>query len=240
MSRPVANVYIDGFNLYRRALEGRPEYKWLNIVKLAEYLLPDHDIGNVRYFTALLRQGLFEDVQTPVRQQMYLRALATEPRVDIKYGRFRNDKRDMPVHPQMIMLSTMTFVKTAVRKREEKGSDVNLASRMVADAFRNQADIYVLLSNDSDQVGPMKMMKQELGFSTGLIFPTTSAKSCKELVHTGPDLMVNISDEALAASQFPSTLKDQVGQFHRPKAWKVRTKQPLKSEGPAEAGPSNR
>lgn len=29
--RPRAIVYIDGFNLYRRALSGHPELKWLDL-----------------------------------------------------------------------------------------------------------------------------------------------------------------------------------------------------------------
>ena len=37
------NVYIDGFNLYRRRLEGT-EYKWLDLEKLAEQLLPGREI----------------------------------------------------------------------------------------------------------------------------------------------------------------------------------------------------
>ena len=46
------NVYVDGFNLYYGALKRTP-FKWIDLVKLAELLLPDgHRINRLRYFTA--------------------------------------------------------------------------------------------------------------------------------------------------------------------------------------------
>ena len=43
-----ARVYVDGFNLYYGALRGTP-FKWLNLVKLAELLLPDgHRVDRLR------------------------------------------------------------------------------------------------------------------------------------------------------------------------------------------------
>ena len=35
------NVYIDGFNLYYRALRRTP-YRWLDVRRLAQLLLPQH------------------------------------------------------------------------------------------------------------------------------------------------------------------------------------------------------
>ena len=49
------NVYIDGFNLYHRALQNTP-YKWLDLFKLSQALLPKHEINRIRYFTALVEQ----------------------------------------------------------------------------------------------------------------------------------------------------------------------------------------
>lgn len=45
-------VYIDGFNLYYRALKGTP-FKWLNLQSLCESVLPKHlKIDQVNYYTA--------------------------------------------------------------------------------------------------------------------------------------------------------------------------------------------
>ena len=47
-----AYVYVDGFNLYYRALRPTP-YKWLNLRALGAALLdPSDTVDVVRYFTA--------------------------------------------------------------------------------------------------------------------------------------------------------------------------------------------
>lgn len=219
MPRPRARVYVDGFNLYRRLLTGRPHLKWLDLPKLSERLLPGYDIDLVRYFTAMLRPGMAIDPQTPVRQQMYLRAVRADPRVEVHLGTFRNDKRHMPLHPVTIDPVTGRHRTVAVRKLEEKGSDVNLASRMIADAHADTADLYVMLSNDSDLAGPISMLKHELGYRTGIIFPMPTARLSKELVKTAPDVIGTIEESDLSACQYPDQLTDTVGRFHRPPAW---------------------
>lgn len=221
VSRPSALVYVDGFNLYRRCLEHHPDSKWLDVHALASRLLPGHEVQHVHYFTANLRTGLLADPSTPVRQQAYLRALRTMPeRVTVHLGNFRNDVRWMPLQPQRLDPETGDFVRVKVRKLEEKQTDVNLAIRMVADAAAGRADLFVLLSNDSDQVGTLRLLKSELGVQTGIIFPMTSAKSAKELVTTAPDVKAHVSAETLVASKLPDELDDANGTVRRPATWR--------------------
>ena len=79
-------VYVDGFNLYYGALKGTP-FKWLDPAKLAALVLPrECAIDRLRYFTARVSGKL--DPRAPARQQVYLRALATLPEVEVHYGRF--------------------------------------------------------------------------------------------------------------------------------------------------------
>jgi hypothetical protein len=77
----LANVYVDGFNLYYSALRWRfPDCKWLDVRKLAELLLPNDDIAEVKYFTAHVSSEP-DNPNQHRRQQSYLRALARcEPR----------------------------------------------------------------------------------------------------------------------------------------------------------------
>lgn len=79
-------MYIDGFNLFYGALKGSP-YKWLDIETLCQHLLPKDSVNRIRYFTAKVsaRPG---DPQLPVRQETYLRALATLPTVSVHLGVF--------------------------------------------------------------------------------------------------------------------------------------------------------
>ena len=81
-----ARVYVDGFNLYYGALRGTP-FKWLNPVRLTGLLPPrDWAIDRLRYFAARVSGKL--DPRAPARQQVYLKALATLPEVEVHYGRF--------------------------------------------------------------------------------------------------------------------------------------------------------
>lgn len=125
----------------------------------------------------------------------------------------------MPVNPQVVDPVTGEWVTTAVRKLEEKGSDVNLGTRMTADAFSEKADIYVMLSNDSDLAGTLRMLRNEYGFSTGIIFPMPSARSSKEAVKTEPDFVAHVTDEAFEASRSPKVLTDETGTFRCPPKW---------------------
>jgi hypothetical protein len=46
-------VYIDGFNFYYGALRKTP-YRWVNVRKLCELLLPKNTVAEIKYFTALV------------------------------------------------------------------------------------------------------------------------------------------------------------------------------------------
>lgn len=79
-------VYVDGLNLYYGALKGTA-FKWLNLVELVRRIIPaNHTIEKLLYFTA--RVSGAPDPKAPARQQVYLKALATLPEVEINLGRF--------------------------------------------------------------------------------------------------------------------------------------------------------
>ena len=53
-------------------------------------------------------------------------------------------------------------------KTEEKGTDVNLAVHMVADAFQDKFDIAMLFSNDSDMATAVKIATSVCNKGVGL------------------------------------------------------------------------
>jgi hypothetical protein len=218
---PRAIVYIDGFNLYRRALSGHNEYKWLDLVALSRNLLPDFDVKKIHLFTSHIKPGAFSDPRRVSRQQIYFRALATQsPLLTITLGKFRADARWMAKLPLEINPESGFYQMVKVRKIEEKGSDVNLAIRMVADAFEKSCDISIVLTNDSDQSGPLAMLKNELLHDTGIIFPVPDNRSSKSLTKTNPSIQRFITEELLLNSQLPEKLKDSIGTIVRPKEWR--------------------
>lgn len=219
--RPRAIVYIDGFNLYRRALSGHPELKWLDLVELARNLLPEFEVVKVRYFSSKLKPEPFAKLGAVSRQQIYFRALRTlEPCLSIHWGKYKSRPKKMLKFPYEIDPSSGLYIRVGVRQIEEKGSDVNLASWMLLDAHAKSADISVVLTNDSDQIGPLLILRNEMNRDFGIIFPTTSSKSSKELLKTDPLLKINLSREVILKSQFPQLLADENGLIFKPIEWR--------------------
>jgi hypothetical protein len=217
VTRPTAIVYVDGFNLYRQKLEHHPDAKWLDLVKLSELLLPTHDIIGVRYFTADIRPMLGTDPRGPIRQQTYIRALQTDPRVTIYRGTFRVDKRMMVSIPVTLDAAGLP-VRVRVRKTEEKGSDVNLASYMIFDACRSAADVHVLVSNDSDYATALSLLVNEIGAAWGLFSTVTSPNSV--LLSENPLFVKQLHKAVLLAAQFPDEMQSSTGgRLTRPETW---------------------
>ena len=137
------NVYIDGFNFYYGCIKGTP-YRWLDLSLLCRRLLPKARIHRIRYFTALVTPRPNDPGQR-TRQEIYLRALRTIPNLSIHLGRFLASKVRM-------MKADGSGEKVKVLKSEEKGSDVNLASYLLIDAYLSDCDVAVIVSNDSDLI----------------------------------------------------------------------------------------
>jgi hypothetical protein len=158
------NVYIDGFNLFYGCLKGSP-HKWLDIEALCRRL-PKDQINRIQYFTALVtaRPG---DAQQPVRQETYLRALASSRPVTVHLGEFYVNRTRMRLANQ----PTAGPATVEVIKTEEKGSDVALATYLMFDACRGHCEASVVITNDSDLREPLRLVKDELGLTTGIINP---------------------------------------------------------------------
>lgn len=209
MSR--TNVYIDGFNLFYGALKGS-RYKWLDLEALCHHLLPKDAIHRVRYFTAKVsaRPG---DPQLPVRQQTYLRALAALPKVSVHLGVFYVSTVRAPLaHPPARGPRTAEIIKT-----EEKGSDVALATYLMLDACRGDCDTAVVVTNDSDLREPLRLVREELGLTTGVINPHPARRRSRALQAT---FFKQLRPGALAASQFPQQLTSRSGRkITKPAEW---------------------
>ncbi len=103
-----------------------------------------------------------------------------------------------------------------VLKSEEKGSDVNLASYLLIDAYRSDCDIAVVVSNDSDLVFPIEHIKQQVGKIIGILNPRP--RPSRRLFPLA-NFYRQIRASVLAASQFPESLHDSEGEFHKPPGW---------------------
>jgi hypothetical protein len=214
-------VYVDGFNLYFRLIEKRPALKWLNVKRLAETVLsPKNVIVAVKYYTARVSGRL--DPAAPARQQVYLDALQTVPEISIHMGSFLTSEKFAALvkppefRPRITLPQPWPDV-VKVLKVEEKGSDVNLASHLLLDAFQNNFDVAAILSNDSDLVEPIRIVSQIMKKPVGLLSPV--ANPTRDLGQAA-SFIKRISVSNLAASQFPDPVLRVDGRpVHKPTSW---------------------
>lgn len=211
-------VYVDGFNLYYRALRNSP-HKWLNLNTLCVAALPSVcDIVAINYYTA--RVSGQRDPTTPKDQNTYLNALKTLPNVRIHLGNFQVTKKSMfIVQPMEFMPPSATpfpvpeFIR--VVKTEEKGSDVNLGVHLVRDAFKGVFEHAVVVTNDTDLNEPVRIVAEEAKLPITLLTPVDKpAEGLKKLATHVRHLRAY-----LGVSQFPDPVIGPKGPIAKPVDW---------------------
>lgn len=125
---------------------GWRRYYWLDLEKLATNLLRRHQrLVATRYFTA----NLIRDHSDPgkwSRQKTYLEALNARPNLTIHLGYFQ---------PQEVYCYNCG---NARQTYEEKMTDVNIAVALLNDAQDNLFDTAMIISADSDLIGPVQAL----------------------------------------------------------------------------------
>lgn len=210
-------VYVDGFNLYYNSLK-HTQYKWLNIKVLCESLTASfNSIDKIKYFTARVvdrtNNGCAKD------QQAYIEALGSIPQVEIIYGNFLSHRVPMPLANPTKRDKFADVIRT-----DEKGSDVNLASHLLNDAWKNEFDVAVVISNDSDLATPIRMVLKDHKKKVGIIHPTDYL--AHSLVQTSPSFRRKITPAHLKAAQFPETII-ATPPIIRPAGWDIEETQKL-------------
>ena len=141
-----------------------------------------------------------------------MRALQTIPNLSITFGTFLSHEVDMPSAGSAASPPPMV----RVIKTEEKGSDVNLATFLLKDGYEGDYDCAVVVSNDSDLVEPIKVVRHSLAKPVGVLYPHRRASIELRLHAT---FIKPIRKGVLASSQLPRVMRDAKGQFHKPPAW---------------------
>jgi uncharacterized LabA/DUF88 family protein len=240
-------VYIDGFNLYygARGLCGRgvAGWRWLDLRELSATLLTgpgahwaDSSISRVVYCTARIKGAGDQSGQHD--QDVYLRALKGHGSVDVmEMGTYVSrvataplataDKKQRPVlttpsWPLMVRDSNgddspqATFM-ASVARREEKGSDVNVASHLLLDILEKRVDAAIVISNDSDLEFPIRQARERV--PVGTVNPTRSylagALAGKSTDGVGDHWWHQLTTAQITSSQLPAI----VGKLSQPTGW---------------------
>jgi hypothetical protein len=103
-----------------------------------------------------------------------------------------------------------------VLKTEEKGSDVNLGALLVAHGYQGRYRSAIVVSNDSDLVLPIRIVREELGVPVGLLNPHKTF--AVELVKVA-SFRKQVRQGVLAAAQFPDQIEDEHGTITKPASW---------------------
>ncbi|KQR17863.1 NYN domain-containing protein [Cellulomonas sp. Leaf334] len=239
-------VYVDGFNLYYGAKglcgQGTAGWRWLDVRALADRIVAANSgwtgatVTRVVYCTARI-----SGADNPVgqrEQDAYLRALkATRSADEIAMGVYvtrvttaplaTKDAKSRPVitHPNwpvMVKDSTGARVSDAVfmvsvARREEKGSDVNVASHLLIDVLTGAIDAAVVISNDSDLefpiahargIVPVGLVNPQRGFPAGRLNGDPNSGA-------GSHWWFQLKATDLYACQLPTT----IGAVSKPQPW---------------------
>jgi hypothetical protein len=239
-------VYVDGYNLYYggRSLCGRgtPGWRWLDIRGLARTLIserknwPGATLSRIIYCTARVDQA--ENPSSYWDQDTYLKALEETGSIDhIEYGHYvarlryaplavrgpgRRPQLVTPVWPVMVIDPAGTEITDAhflvsIVQREEKGTDVNVASHLLLDVVRGEVDAAIVISNDSDLSLPIRKARELVPI--GVINPTSrqiaGALRGRPADGAGRHFWRDLQIDDFTRHQLP----DPAGGYFRPSGW---------------------
>jgi hypothetical protein len=181
------------------------------------------------------------DPQQSLRQDLYLRALQMSKSVDvIEEGYYSSWAKEsvMTVEPSgthspaamvdaqgslqwsqglRVRRNSAGLLFATVRKREEKGSDVNVATHLLADVLQGKVDAAIVISNDSDLALPISVARQQV--PVGLLNPNikqlAGALKGNASDGVGRHWWRRISPASILANQLPHTVQS----ISKPATW---------------------
>lgn len=239
------NLYYGGRGLVGG--KAVPGWRWLDLRELAVRLIRQHSDWSapatalrVGYCTARIKTDASNpNADGPKEQDAYLRALNASGSVDeIAYGHYVSrvaraplataDRKGRPVLAQSgwpIMVRDMncsvdvpaaTFM-VSVARREEKGSDVNVAAHLLLDVLQGDVDAAVVISNDSDLAFPVAQARDRV--PVGTVNPTkgytAGGLNGSPTDGVGGHWWCQLTAADLFAAQLPTT----VGKQRKPAPW---------------------
>jgi len=221
-----------------------PGWRWLNIRELVRPYAgwTNSTLEHIVYCTA--RVDASDSPSASVDQTIYLEALAASQSVDeIAEGRYVSWAKEAPLvneqsgsySPSLYAHSNESWdsqlplrratdhqsggsiVLATIRKREEKGSDVNVASHLLFDVLTNRVDAAIVISNDSDLELPLRLARQKVPVGTinPSSNPTAGALKGTPTEGAGRHWWKRLDKADFLRSQ----LSDPVGKYRKPNGW---------------------
>jgi len=197
-------AYIDGYNFYYGLREARlHSSRWLDLPAMCRALLKGGQrLDLVRYFTTRVRN----DPAAAKRQSSFIDALTARGGIEIDFGHFISKER------------LCKSCGHAWRQSEEKKTDVNIAVRLLDDAYDDRFDTAVVISGDSDLVPPIKSVRAR--FPSKRLVVASPPKRVSGELRGAADAALTISDRTIRANRLPNPVMTSTGiQLWAPAGW---------------------
>lgn len=225
--------------------QSTPGWRWLDIRELVRPFAAwsGSSLERVVYCTA--RVDPLDTPSASVDQNIYLEALVASGSVDVieegRYvawateaplvsspnrqaspivlkstGRERWDK-SLPLRRATDRHSGDDLILARVRKREEKGSDVNVATHLMHDVLKGTVDAAIVVSNDSDLELPLRLARNVV--PVGTVNPSKNylAGALRGSATQGPGR--HWWKQLTTADFYRSQLADPTGKYRKPAGW---------------------
>lgn len=197
-------AYIDGFNFYHGLIEAKlRSSRWLDFTSMCSKLLkPDQQLVKVRYFTTRVRN----DPAKQARQYKYIDALEAHGGIEIDYGHF------LP-HTASCKNCGHTW-----NANKEKKTDVNIAVRLLDDAYDDLFDTALVISGDSDLAPPIESVRHRHSAKTVVVAfpPKRRSGELRRVAHAA----FHIGRGVIRSSRLPDPVVQANGvALHAPQGW---------------------
>lgn len=198
-------VYVDGFNFYYGLKKERTwrKYYWLDIVKFFEmFMRANQELVAVKYFSARP-----DDEEKRRNQNALFQANKENPKFQLVLGKYL--KKEIRCFNCGYTICT----------HEEKESDVRIATQIITDIFREECDISIIVSADSDMV-PAVEIAQEQRHPVFIYFPPFQHSSNLRTM-CGKAIDLNRYEKRFKQCLLPQTIVlEQSGyELHEPTKW---------------------
>lgn len=199
VNRMKAICYVDGFNLFHALKELEvPSVKWLSLWTLSQSLINQQSdvLVGVVYFTAIAEW----EPEKAHRHRQYIAALESTG-VEVIKSRFqRVDRKCM---------------KNACRCpfREEKETDVALATRVLCDALMGVADKQIVITADTDHTPLFKAIRRHKPGNELVVASTEARLGRAHALRQNATKYVALKSQRLRACLLPRSVYDANGKL---------------------------
>lgn len=229
-------IYVDGYNLYYGCLKRTP-YKWLDLRALFDLILPSILYERqgvpaqfaleplaVKYFTAAILKNFAKAEDSVASQVRYHDALRGHIGDGIQIIEGYYDSKPARAHLYEKSKAAHDCAIKEIWKLEEKQSDVALALHAYSDALRGDVDQVVIVTNDTDIVPALEMIREHTQAIIGLIIP---AKEGERTVNADLDKLSHWTRSHIVAlelvkAQLPPMVLHRGRPVQKPISWYPR------------------